>query len=615
MFVTTFYSYKGGVGRTMALANVAALLAQAGKRVLIVDFDLEAPGVPSYEPLNCARGRPGIVDYVHRYLETTEVPKAADYIVRCPLDATNAVWVMPAGDNTQASYSERFASIDWGYLYEHQHGYDLLEYLRQQWGEHEARFDYVLVDSRTGNTDIGGICTRQLPDAVVTMFVPTEQNILGLVPVVEKIRRETIEQDRRIELIFCPSNIPDLFDEDDILGKALKRAASLLGYGNPADLEPQVTEIHHWPNMELLEQPLVVLKRSQSKLAKEYRELKTAIIEQNPLDREGAVAALERMPKIYEAARKATKGEAATKVIERASEIARLHDGDDEIAMMAAGVFSAAGEYEQEERSLSGVIRPDMQSERPRMLRAIARINLNKKEEALEDLKAVLSSPNGTVFEFRPAAQLLRAMAERPAEDALAIFKRAGTRLRSKIVLSHLLMQDRRNHDLVADELLATSRREEMSSELEGDVTNALMLALIGAGRFVEAIEIGKGKDGSDNIAISFNLAIAEWGATRLVPGDRFAALDGWLSSDEDGDQNLHQCMALVRSIVGRIDEALLELKRSEERITQSGVAFSCWTFTYRSGEEFLGDLQEMRAAIESGKTPKPPFLERVPEL
>ena len=48
MFVTTFYSYKGGVGRTMALANVAALLAEIGRRVLVVDFDLEAPGVPSY---------------------------------------------------------------------------------------------------------------------------------------------------------------------------------------------------------------------------------------------------------------------------------------------------------------------------------------------------------------------------------------------------------------------------------------------------------------------------------------------------------------------------------------------------------------------------------------
>ncbi len=47
-YVYTFYSYKGGVGRSMALANVAALLARWGKKVLIVDWDLEAPGIEKY---------------------------------------------------------------------------------------------------------------------------------------------------------------------------------------------------------------------------------------------------------------------------------------------------------------------------------------------------------------------------------------------------------------------------------------------------------------------------------------------------------------------------------------------------------------------------------------
>ena len=47
--VITFYSYKGGTGRTMALANVACLLAQRqGQRVLMIDWDLEAPGLHQY---------------------------------------------------------------------------------------------------------------------------------------------------------------------------------------------------------------------------------------------------------------------------------------------------------------------------------------------------------------------------------------------------------------------------------------------------------------------------------------------------------------------------------------------------------------------------------------
>ncbi|HCU92521.1 MAG TPA: hypothetical protein DHU96_07160, partial [Actinobacteria bacterium] len=43
--VVTFYSFKGGTGRTMALANVAWILAANGKRVLAADWDLESPGL------------------------------------------------------------------------------------------------------------------------------------------------------------------------------------------------------------------------------------------------------------------------------------------------------------------------------------------------------------------------------------------------------------------------------------------------------------------------------------------------------------------------------------------------------------------------------------------
>src|SRR5262245_6265436 len=46
--IYTFYSFKGGVGRSMALANVAELLCDLGLKVLIVDFDLEAPGLERY---------------------------------------------------------------------------------------------------------------------------------------------------------------------------------------------------------------------------------------------------------------------------------------------------------------------------------------------------------------------------------------------------------------------------------------------------------------------------------------------------------------------------------------------------------------------------------------
>ncbi|MFM6072481.1 MAG: AAA family ATPase, partial [Dolichospermum sp.] len=41
----TFYSFKGGVGRTTALTHVAWILAMRGRKVVAVDLDLEAPGL------------------------------------------------------------------------------------------------------------------------------------------------------------------------------------------------------------------------------------------------------------------------------------------------------------------------------------------------------------------------------------------------------------------------------------------------------------------------------------------------------------------------------------------------------------------------------------------
>src|SRR6201991_4389084 len=73
--IVTFYSYKGGTGRTMALANVAWILASNGYRVLVADWDLESPGLdrffhPFIRPsdLNSAGGG---VEMVNVYDEAT----------------------------------------------------------------------------------------------------------------------------------------------------------------------------------------------------------------------------------------------------------------------------------------------------------------------------------------------------------------------------------------------------------------------------------------------------------------------------------------------------------------------------------------------------------------
>ncbi len=72
--IVTFYSYQGGVGRSMALANVAVLLARHGLRVLTVDWDLEAPGIETcFTSFEVTAERPGLLKMLMECLTRRKV--------------------------------------------------------------------------------------------------------------------------------------------------------------------------------------------------------------------------------------------------------------------------------------------------------------------------------------------------------------------------------------------------------------------------------------------------------------------------------------------------------------------------------------------------------------
>jgi MinD-like ATPase involved in chromosome partitioning or flagellar assembly len=282
MYVVTFYSFKGGVGRTMALVNVGTELARSGRRVLLVDFDLEAPGVETFNLPRPRESTPGIIDYVLQYIATNKAPDVSDFIYECPQigEGTGQLWIMPSGLDDQ-SYERKLHSIDWQKLYAERDGYLLIEDLKAQW-EAVLVPDYVLIDSRTGFTDESGICTRQLPDAVMVMFFPTEQNLRGLKKIIADIRSGTTSETGRppIELSFVTSNVPDLDDENQILEGRLARFREGLGY------EEIAATIHHNESLALLNQVVFTRDHPRSRLAREYRELARVVRGRNLADRD-----------------------------------------------------------------------------------------------------------------------------------------------------------------------------------------------------------------------------------------------------------------------------------------------------------------------------------------
>ncbi|WIV55187.1 CATRA system-associated protein [Amycolatopsis nalaikhensis] len=169
--VFTFYSFKGGVGRSFTLANVAVLLARWGHRVLCLDWDLEAPGLVDYFRPRLPRGPGGgVVDLVDDFRRGRFAPGA--HVLR--LKDVGELDFIAAG-REEPGYIGQVQEIDWEGLYDEGFG-EYLDKCREQWA---ADYDFVLIDSRTGISDIGGICTAHLPDHLVLLFTANRQSVLG----------------------------------------------------------------------------------------------------------------------------------------------------------------------------------------------------------------------------------------------------------------------------------------------------------------------------------------------------------------------------------------------------------------------------------------------------
>src|SRR5918911_1633270 len=210
--IVTFYSFKGGVGRTMALANIAVLLARRGMRVLAVDWDLEAPGLDRYfrsYTHGVDETQVGLLDFLFDCETQKQRPDWRRYTTEISFDNQFSLTLLTSGRQDK-SYASRVLRFDWNKFFTNSDGGNIIETLRDDWKE---EFDVTLIDSRTGITDAGGICTIQLPDILVPVFTTNEQSLQGSKDVVlrAQLARQKLAFDRMPLLVFpLPSRFEGL---------------------------------------------------------------------------------------------------------------------------------------------------------------------------------------------------------------------------------------------------------------------------------------------------------------------------------------------------------------------------------------------------------------------
>ncbi len=203
-----FYSFKGGVGRTTAVVMSAIELAGQGKKILIIDFDLEAPGIASLFPEE-GMSQYGLLDFLLESNVYNSEIKIDEYIYSvgdyCHVDkAGGEIYVLPAyGKVTKSNtelyrkslmrfdldapvYEERITPVD-----------TLLDLLDKFLEPH-----FIFIDTRSGIHQIGGMTLIRYTDLALLFFYGSLQNAEGMkmtIPILQK---------NQIPFIMINSKVP-----------------------------------------------------------------------------------------------------------------------------------------------------------------------------------------------------------------------------------------------------------------------------------------------------------------------------------------------------------------------------------------------------------------------
>ena len=189
-----FYSYKGGVGRTTALIHTAFHLARAGERVVVVDMDVEAPGLHKALPRPDGTSiKAGLIDYLWERqvrpfdpltgagLETCLVGGTAEERTPIAYPVTDpgsraTIHLIPAGEINDDYIRRLYTLSSQEVLTTHQDAWSLLEKEIVE----QLDPDIMLIDARTGLGEWGGLSLLRLADEAFLILFPSEQNGEGI---------------------------------------------------------------------------------------------------------------------------------------------------------------------------------------------------------------------------------------------------------------------------------------------------------------------------------------------------------------------------------------------------------------------------------------------------
>jgi len=243
--IVVFYSFKGGVGRTTALASFAIQRARAGERVVVIDGDLDAPGIgPLFAgeksglgdteqppagalimreggderdegelgPTAGAGARWGVVDYLLEGPAPGEA-ELSDYyqsVRNEPIIPGGGEILVFAAGRVDENYLAKLARLDfdptrkgsttpWA---------QLLERIREELGP-----NWILMDSRAGLGEPAGLLLGGMAHLHVLLGTPSEQSWQGIRLILDRIGSGRVHQGKpQAECVLVQAMIPEFHE-------------------------------------------------------------------------------------------------------------------------------------------------------------------------------------------------------------------------------------------------------------------------------------------------------------------------------------------------------------------------------------------------------------------
>lgn len=343
METLAFYSYKGGVGRSLLLANAARFLASLGKGVVALDLDFEAPGLHyklGHAGFRKWRGGGAVPYLVATAKEATAPPPLDVHMIEVPVPPSSGGWLrlMPAGPAPEKAYWAALKQLGEQIRFDDPGGQGLMPLLDLHARlREELKPDYLLIDARTGVTELGGLATTILADTVICMFVANRESLDGTLMVADALKTAPrLQGQRPIKVVPVLTRTTSERPTEGLFAEGVKRLLELAARA-PSRIKRKERELFELPHDEVhgAADRIVAGERTASAFSPLYKSYLELFRELFPSSAQRAEEALIRLEAVASIKEELTRGR-------------DRYESDDILALWSASAIDEGVSYQAE---------------------------------------------------------------------------------------------------------------------------------------------------------------------------------------------------------------------------------------------------------------------------